>query len=87
MATRATAERRLERMFEELVMKIANDPTYDPEFPEEYHRWPMVESRRLEPIVEQIVRLAFKEQKTRARTYLPGLRRALNIIAEHEETL
>jgi len=68
-------------------VKIANDPRYDPEFPEWYHRWPMIESRRLEPIVEEIVRLAFCEQKTRARNDLPGLRKALNVIAEREEVL
>jgi hypothetical protein len=57
---------------------------YNSDFPEKF-KWNLMDSYKLIDVSEKIAEEIKRDLKTDDRNFTPGLRRALNIIAEHSE--
>ena len=67
-------------------MKVYQDSSYSAEFPETYD-WNMVDSIKISKIAIDIKGWIQHCLKTETRSQVPGLRKALNIIAEKAELI
>ena len=66
------------------MIKIINDPKFNPSYPEDY-AWGKIDSLKFSNFGYALSNLIYQDLKTKNRNLVPGLRKALNVMAENEQ--